>query len=129
MPNGTSAKETIRVLKEIFCTFGLPNELVSDNGPPFSSSEFVSFLATNGIKPIKTPPYHPESNEATEKQVHTVKKSLVKTLQKLNNEIVTESIIEHHLANCLFTYRINSVYCNRDFPSRMCTKNKAQFAI
>lgn len=71
MNNGTSAKETIKALKEIFSTFGLPNELVSDNDPLFSSAEFVSFLSSNGIKPTKTPPYHPKSIGAAEKQVHT----------------------------------------------------------
>lgn len=45
MENGTSAKETIYALKDIFSIFGLPSELVSDNGPPFTSSVFITFLA------------------------------------------------------------------------------------
>lgn len=59
MENNTNAKETILKLKEFFSVFGLPVELVSDNGPPFNSHEFVAFCQANGITPTKSPPYHP----------------------------------------------------------------------
>lgn len=59
MDRGSTANETILKLKEIFAVYGLPVELVSDNGPPFNSSEFNAFCQANGIKPIKSPPYHP----------------------------------------------------------------------
>lgn len=53
MENGTNASETISKLKDMFAIFGLPCELVSDNGPPFSSNEFQKFCQANGIKPVK----------------------------------------------------------------------------
>lgn len=62
MTAGTAALETISKLRDFFSVFGLPAELVSDNGPPFSSNDFVMFCQANGIKPIKSPPYHPQSN-------------------------------------------------------------------
>lgn len=55
MDRGSTANKTILKLKEIFAVYGLPVELVSDNGPPFNSSEFNAFCQANGIKLIKSP--------------------------------------------------------------------------
>ncbi|XP_041379380.1 uncharacterized protein K02A2.6-like [Gigantopelta aegis] len=46
----TSAASTIAKLRHIFATFGLPEQIVSDNGSGFTSVEFQQFLAANGIK-------------------------------------------------------------------------------
>ena len=35
-----SSANIVRVLKDIFARFGLPEEIVSDNGPQFVSKEF-----------------------------------------------------------------------------------------
>ncbi|CAK1583676.1 unnamed protein product [Parnassius mnemosyne] len=40
----TNATSIVKVLRSIFARFGLPLELVSDQGPPFTSIEFKSFL-------------------------------------------------------------------------------------
>ena len=52
MATSTNAASTIRVLRNIFATHGLPVQLVSDNGPPFSSAEFEAFMKQNGIHHI-----------------------------------------------------------------------------
>lgn len=46
----TTAEQVIKVLRAIFARFGLPVEVVSDQGPPFTSTEFSSFLEKNGIR-------------------------------------------------------------------------------
>ena len=60
MPS-TTAGQTINVLKEMFARFGIPQQLVSDNGPQFISDEFKQFMIANGVKHIKSSPYHPAS--------------------------------------------------------------------
>ena len=64
----------------MFTRFGIPHQLVSDNGPQFVLQfvlqEFKSFLSANGIKHIKTAPHHPTSNGSAERLVQTVKQSL-----------------------------------------------------
>lgn len=57
MPSTTSEK-TIDVLRTMFAQYGLPEHLVSDNGPQFTSTEFKQFLKGNHIKHILSAPYH-----------------------------------------------------------------------
>lgn len=45
-----TSHNTIEVLQSLFSAYGLPKELVSDNGPQLVSREFSQFLERNGIK-------------------------------------------------------------------------------
>lgn len=74
----TNAKSVIDALEELFEYFGDPSTLVSDNGPPFQSEKFQTYLALKGIKYISSPPYHPASNGTAERAVRTVKQQLRK---------------------------------------------------
>ena len=47
--SSTTSIATIQVLREIFARYGLPEILVSDNGPQFKSVEFKQFCVNNGI--------------------------------------------------------------------------------
>ncbi|XP_031330712.1 uncharacterized protein K02A2.6-like [Photinus pyralis] len=80
MPQGTNAAKTISKFRTVFSCFGLPEILITDNGPPFNSKEFEIFCRSNGIQLKHSPPYHPPSNGAVEKQVHTTKRNLQKQL-------------------------------------------------
>ena len=40
----TTASKTITELRKLFSAYGLPEQLVSDNGPQFVSEEFGTFL-------------------------------------------------------------------------------------
>ena len=72
----TSSSKTIAALREMFARNGIPRELVSDNGPQFVSHEFQLFTHNNGIRHIRSSPYHPASNGAAERVVQTVKRAL-----------------------------------------------------
>lgn len=58
----TDAEHIIDELMMLMTTYGLPEDIVSDNGPKFISDIFKEFLRTNGIKQTVVPPYHPLSN-------------------------------------------------------------------
>jgi len=100
----TTAVKTIDVLRNIFASQGLPEEVVSDNGPQFTSCEFKQFLRSNGIKQTLVPAYHPASNGAAERSVRTVKAALMK--QVIGEEVLhTNLSLQHRLANFLLMYR------------------------
>ena len=65
-------------LEELFGLEGAPDEIMSDNGPPFSSREFNSFLSGLGIKHTTSSPNYPLSNGFIERQIQTVKRLMEK---------------------------------------------------
>ncbi len=68
-----SAATTIQVLHILFAQFGLPESIVSDNGPQFIAKEFEHFCKSNGIEQIRVAPYHPSSNGLAERAVRIFK--------------------------------------------------------
>ena len=70
--------ETIGHMKSIFARHGIPELLVSDNGPQYSSIEFQKFVIDYGFKHITSSPKHPQSNGAAERAVQTIKSMLKK---------------------------------------------------
>ena len=46
----TTGASAVTVLRHIFVVYGLPEQIVSDNGPQFTSEEFTKFLLANGVK-------------------------------------------------------------------------------
>lgn len=94
----TTSKKTIEVLRSLFARHGLPEQLVSDNGPQFISDDFKKFLKANQVKHILTAPYHPASNGLAERFVRTLKRSL-KASSGDGRPIC------HRLAEFLFEYR------------------------
>ncbi|GFS07631.1 polyprotein [Elysia marginata] len=76
--NSITASDTIVESKEIFSTHGLPDTIVSDNGPSFTAQEFKLFCSANGIGHITTSPYHPAGNGLAEKAVGIFKSAMIK---------------------------------------------------
>ena len=71
-----TANATIGHLRSIFSVHGLPELIVADNGSVFTSAEFEEFMKLNGIRHIRTAPYHPASNGETERAVKIFKERL-----------------------------------------------------
>jgi len=88
----TNCESLISVLQEVFAFFGLPEEIVSDNSPPFGSWLFNSYGNQSNIKITKTPPFHSQSNGLAERADQTVKKYFKKYI--LDKELSRLSIKE-----------------------------------
>ena len=65
-------------MKKSFASHGLPEQLVTDNGPSFTSEEFQKLMNNNGICHICTLPHHPSSNGQAERVVQTLKSGVMK---------------------------------------------------
>ena len=91
-----SSQQAIKVLRNLFATHGLPEMIVSDNGSAFTSAEFQTFVKRNGIRHVRSAPYHPSSNGQAERVVQTFKEAILKTTGDLDTR----------LARFLFQYRL-----------------------
>ena len=95
--SSTTTAATVEKLRHIFAVHGLPQRIVTDNGPQFTSREFAEFLEGNGVVHVQVAPYHPSSNGLAERAVQTFKSGL----QRIRTGTLGE-----RLCRFLFTYRI-----------------------
>ena len=77
--SSTTATSTIKVLRDCFSRHGLPEQLISDNGPQFSSAKFAEFCKVNGIKHFRVALHHPVSNGLAEHMVQTFKQAMCRS--------------------------------------------------
>lgn len=96
----TTARTVVDATSAIFARYGIPMEVLTDNGPQFSSSEFASFARTYEFKHITSSPGFPRSNGLSEKGVQVVKRLLKKA---------TEAKQDFWLA--LLAYRTSPLEC------------------
>ena len=66
---GKKGKEVISRIKSQFARHGIPHQLISDNGPPFSSREFQEFALTYEFEHLTSSPRYPQSNGKVENAV------------------------------------------------------------
>lgn len=94
----TTTAKTITALRHLFATHGIPEQIVSDNGPQFTSLDFEEFTRKNGIKHTRSSPYHPASNGEAERFVRTFKEAM----KAGKGDGLT---LAHRVENFLLTYR------------------------
>ena len=66
-------------LIDLFSIGVYPDEIVSDNGPPFQGKEFAEFLSGLCIKHTTSSPGYPHSNGFIERHIQVVKNMLSKS--------------------------------------------------
>lgn len=62
----------------MFGRYGIPKEIVSDNGPCFHSTGYKRFSDNWDFKHTKISPQYPTSNGMVERTIQTVKKTIRK---------------------------------------------------
>lgn len=55
---------------------GVPDILLSDNGPQFAASIVRCFCGNGAVRQIYSTPYHPQENSTAESYMRSLKKSL-----------------------------------------------------
>ncbi len=103
----------------MFSAYGLPEQLVSDNGPQFIAEEFAEFMRNNGVKHSRSAPYHPSSNGLAERFVQSLKTAL----KASKNDGRT---LSHRLSSFLFTYRTSPHATTGVSPSSLFLQGKVR---
>ena len=94
----TSAKTTVTALRDIFSRHGLPEIIVSDNGPQFTATEFQQFCSNNGILHRTSAAYKPSTNGQAERVVQILKSAI-------KQAHVTNADVAAVIAKYLLVYR------------------------
>ena len=84
--NTATSRNVIKDMKAVFARYGIPDVLVTDNGPQFSSAEFAVFAKTWMFKHTTSSPYHPQFNGKAENAVKTVKRLFTKCKESGQSE-------------------------------------------
>ena len=121
MSSMTSLK-TIKVLRTLFALYGIPEELVLDNGPQLASEEFTQFLKQNVFRSSRVPLYHRPSNGAAGRSVQTAKAVLTK--QVLNGKANTLSLKHRLVANFLILNSSTSQIVTGQSPTELCLERQ-----
>ncbi|RWS21805.1 uncharacterized protein B4U80_01249, partial [Leptotrombidium deliense] len=74
----TTSNFIIGCLRQMCATHGIFEEITTDNGPQFVSSEFEEWCKKNNIRHTTATPYHPASNGIAERAVQTFKQGFKK---------------------------------------------------
>ena len=80
--SSTTARVLIQERKAVFAELGVPSVIVSDGGPQYTTTEFQDFTKHWQIKHRLSSPRNPQSNGMAECFVHTMKASLIKTIEE-----------------------------------------------
>ena len=69
-----TAEGTAKLLLEnLYKRFGLPDKIISDQGPQFASKAFVELLKLLGVKSALSMAYHPQTDSTTERVNQEIK--------------------------------------------------------
>ena len=77
----TTSAAIIKFMRVQFSRHGIPDVLITDNGPQFASREFAEFAKQWEFLHVTSSPYHPKSNGKAESAVKVVKSLFKKALK------------------------------------------------
>ena len=89
-----------KTLLKWFATYGVPEEISSDGGPPYNAHDFVSFLRTWDVRWRLSSAYYPQSNGRAEAAVKSAKRILLGNINPTTGELDTDAA-----ARALLTHR------------------------
>ncbi|VFQ90237.1 unnamed protein product [Cuscuta campestris] len=108
---GITGKQMIDFVgTNILCRFGVPKQIISDNGTQFEEAEFQDFLKTWGIQHTKVSVAYPQANGQVENVNRTIISGIKKKLLSERSKWVDE------LPRVLWTYRTTPRRATGDTP-------------
>jgi len=76
LASNSTSQSLISRIRDTICRYGIPEQIVSDNGTQFTSEEFKRFCELNGIRHSTSSVYHPRSNGEAERFIQTFKDAM-----------------------------------------------------
>ncbi|GKV12463.1 hypothetical protein SLEP1_g23603 [Rubroshorea leprosula] len=119
----TSKKVEDFVFNLIICRYGIPNQIVADNGTQFNCSSFRDFCSSYGIKLQFTLVYHPESNGMVESVNKCILEGIKLRLEQHKAKWADE------LNNVLWAYRTTSRTITGETPYHLAFGTEAVIPI
>ena len=95
---------------KIFSMFGIPNTVISDNGPQFTGKAYQELMRKHGIAHITSSPHHPQSHGFIERMIRMVKGYFYKS----------------NPDDALLAYRATPLGPNRPSPAQLMFNRKIQ---
>ena len=78
MPRHCTSSAVVAAMKQVFSEQGIPEKVISDNGPQYDSAHFKTFACDWGFEHVTSSPHFPQSNGFVERTIQTVKNILKK---------------------------------------------------
>ncbi|GKV47203.1 hypothetical protein SLEP1_g54121 [Rubroshorea leprosula] len=119
----TSKKVEDFVFSSIICRYGIPNQIVADNGTQFNCSSFRDFCSSYGIKLQFTSVYHPESNGMVESVNKCILEGIRPRLEQHKAKWADE------LNNVLWAYRTTSRTATGETPYHLAFGTEAVIPV
>ena len=104
----STSQAIIKKLKPHFARYGIPDTLVSDNGPQFVSKEFQEFSEKFQFRHGTTSPYHHQSNGKAESAVKQAKRILRTSKASGDDVHLALLAVRNTPAQRLFNHRTKS---------------------
>ena len=81
----TDSENIIYSMEQMFAVHGIPEEVMTDNGPPFNGKKFADFASRSGFRHRKVTPLHPQANGQVERFMRSLGKVIcTAVIQKLD---------------------------------------------
>ena len=97
-PGEATSNKLINITRNLFITYGAPDELSSDGGTIFTSHAFQSFLTDWGVKHRLSSAAYPQSNGRAELAVKSAKRMIYDNISQngsLDNDRVARAVLQY----------------------------------
>ncbi|GKV12104.1 hypothetical protein SLEP1_g23299, partial [Rubroshorea leprosula] len=111
------------LFSSVICRYGIPNQIIVDNGPQFNCTSFKDFCSSYGIKLVFTSVYHPEANG----MVESVNKAILEGIKPRLDQLKTKWVDE--LNNVLWAYRTTSRTATGETPYHLAFGTEAVIPV
>ncbi|GKU94659.1 hypothetical protein SLEP1_g8119 [Rubroshorea leprosula] len=111
------------LFSSVICRYGIPNQIIADNGSQFNCNSFRDFCSSYGIKLVFTSVYHPEANG----MVESVNKAILEGIKPRLDQLKTKWVDE--LNNVLWAYQTTSRTATGETPYHLAFGTEAVILV